>query len=151
MTTEEQNKQNQESFLLLVRHICARPAMYVGVADFRLVTTFLCGYSCGFDQAQGKRSLMINDRGFGIWLMDKYQINSPGWGQTRIIFHHSNHSHKESFKNLASLYEEFIETFDSKLLDDFWSDRWKSLPGLECSLCENMWPVPEEYNKSEKK
>jgi len=121
-------KQEEKDFLVLLRSICKRPAMYVGIAKIRLVTTLILGLSWGHDT--GKRGgsyasigggKLVN--GFWSWAMSQYDtpISHPGWGLDRILLHFNDHDHLKAIAAIAPLYEKWLEekeTFFKKTMEE---------------------------------
>lgn len=71
MTIENGNIDN--NFVELVGHVCTRPAMYVGVADFEKVCCFLDGYASGRQlYCLGKHREDVFATSFQRFLVQKY-------------------------------------------------------------------------------
>lgn len=124
MPTETEYKQ----FLEITKAICMRPAMYVGIAKIRLITTLILGISWGHDA--GKRGSSYSSigggqlvNGFWSWAMAQYDIpvRHPAWGLDRILLHFNDHDHMKAIAAISVLYEKFLEEkeeFLSKTFDE---------------------------------
>jgi len=119
MPTETEYKQ----FLEITKKICMRPAMYVGIAKIRLITTLLLGISWGHDA--GKRELDLARGGshyssigggklvdgFWSWAMTQHDVPvyHSAWGLDRILLHFNDHDHMKAIAAIPVLYERFLE------------------------------------------
>lgn len=105
----------EQVFLNMMKRVCLRPAMYVGIAKLRLITTFFFGIAWGYDTAHHQRDFLSTEikeglwDGFGYWLMHKYYIDHPAWGMERILFHQYEHDHMKAITAIPTEYEEFLK------------------------------------------
>lgn len=113
------SSREEQNFLNLLKQIAARPAMYVGIAKIRLITTLILGLSWGHDV--GKRGSAFTSigggnlvNGFWSWAMTQFDVpyRHPAWGLDRILLHNYDHDHVKAIAAIPVLYEQWLDAKD---------------------------------------
>jgi hypothetical protein len=91
---------HMETFREHLSRVCAKPTLYVGYNDIRLVRAYFIGlsYSEIFDDSFN---------GLQKWIETRYGISHPGWHWPRILVH-STGSHFSAIKLLPSLFDDYL-------------------------------------------
>jgi hypothetical protein len=124
-----------DSFHEVLRNVCKRPALYVGINDFRLASAFLDGYDSALEDLRPDLA-GSGLFGFGKWLAVRLDSCArSGWSE--IILREDTGADK--FEALERLFDEFSrersergleEVFAAFKLLDWGRDRtcWCELP-----------------------
>jgi len=143
-----------QNFLQFLHHLCLRPAMYLGKANFDLIYAFLGGFSFGVNYGLGKSLIGFPSKQcpmerWNIWIFHKYAIfRLPDWGFKRIVYHHNDHDETKAISALSGLYEEFLKErehfittdydtlkkeLEQKVIKKYWNSSIYGHPDCECN------------------
>ena len=96
----------------LIKHVCARPKMYVGYENFRLVAAFIDGFAYSSDS--------LNDelREFNYWLALKFKL-PRNWVWVSLL-EEKYPSEQEILMKLPSLFDEFCNSEKDYSEDEYY-------------------------------
>jgi hypothetical protein len=96
----------ENEFQNIVNAVCKNPKVYTKHGNFEEVITFLEGYAMGANV--GNNSFHSKFTPFLQWVAVKFDMSNSrvNWDEFRKLFENES----ESFRNLASLYNEYADS-----------------------------------------